>query len=61
ISNSSIDAPIFTYALSHLALIARGTWLQLVVFVVWLACFVIYSRALIRERDADRAAAEAAA
>ena len=61
ISNSSIDAPIFTYALSHLALIARGSWLPLVVFVVWLACFVIYSRALIRERDADRAAAEAAA
>jgi PTS system galactitol-specific IIC component len=54
ISNSSIDAPIFTYALSHLMRVAEGNVLPLVVFVVWLVCFVLYSRELVRERNAAR-------
>ena len=54
ISNSSIDAPIFTYALSHLMRVAEGNILPLVVFVVWLVCFVLYSRELVRERNAAR-------
>jgi len=54
ISNSSIDAPIFTYALSHLMRVAEGNILPLVVFVVWLVCFVLYSRELVLERNAAR-------
>ncbi|MDO5644741.1 MAG: PTS transporter subunit IIC [Dermabacter sp.] len=50
ISNSSIDAPIFTYGLSHLMQILEGNVVPLLVFMVWLVCFVFYSRSLIRER-----------
>ena len=56
ISNSSIDAPIFTYALSHLAQIVDGNFMPLIIFVIWLVCFVLYSRELITERNAARAA-----
>lgn len=50
ISNSSIDAPIFTYSFSHLLQVLDGNWIPLVVFAAWLVCFVFYSRALVRER-----------
>lgn len=60
ISNSSIDAPIFTYAWSHLLQISQGNIWPLVIFVVWMVCFVFYSRALIRERKADEVEAVAA-
>ena len=53
ISNSSIDAPIFTYSFSHLAQIVDGQFLPLAVFLVWFVCFIFYSRSLIRERKAD--------
>ncbi|MDO4242912.1 MAG: hypothetical protein Q4C85_04005 [Actinomyces sp.] len=59
ISKSSIDAPIFTYALSHLLQIIDGNVVPLLIFVVWRACFVLYSRALIKERDEARAQAAA--
>ncbi|RAX24352.1 MULTISPECIES: PTS galactitol transporter subunit IIC [unclassified Actinomyces] len=57
ISNSSIDAPIFTYALSHLMQFLDGNFIPLLIFVVWLICFVLYSRSLIKERNEARAAA----
>ncbi|MDO4900804.1 PTS galactitol transporter subunit IIC [Actinomyces sp.] len=57
ISNSSIDAPIFTYALSHLMQLLDGNFIPLLIFVIWLVCFVLYSRSLIAERDRARAAA----
>ena len=59
ISNSSIDAPIFTYALSHLLQVIDGNVIPLIIFVVWLVCFVLYSRELIQERNAARAQAVA--
>ncbi|WP_139738596.1 PTS galactitol transporter subunit IIC [Actinomyces wuliandei] len=59
ISNSSIDAPIFTYALSHLMQVVEGNWLPLGIFLAWLLCFVLYSRSLVRERDQARAGAAA--
>lgn len=64
ISNSSIDAPIFTYALSHLLKATQGSFLPLVVFAVWIVCFVLYSRELVTERRgalADRAPSAQAA
>lgn len=61
ISNSSIDAPIFTYALSHLMQFLDGNFIPLLIFVVWLVCFVLYSRSLIKERNEARAAAVDAA
>ena len=60
ISNSSIDEPVFTYALSHLLKVAQGNVIPLAIFVVWLACFVLYSRELVVERRAARTAADTA-
>lgn len=60
ISNSSIDAPIFTYSFANIPQLLNGNWLPLAIFVVWLACFIVYSRSLIKERKADQAAAEEA-
>ncbi|NDR54756.1 PTS transporter subunit IIC [Actinomyces sp. 565] len=57
ISNSSIDAPIFTYALSHLMQVLDGNFIPLLIFVAWLVCFAAYSRSLIKERNEARAAA----
>lgn len=57
ISNSSIDAPIFTYSFANIPQLLNGNWIPLVIFVVWFACFILYSRSLISERKADEAAA----
>lgn len=59
ISNSSIDGPIFTYGLSHFMQVLHGNWLPLGVLVVWILCFVFYSRSLIRERREAMAAVAA--
>lgn len=56
ISNSSIDGPIFTYAFSHFTKVTDGEFLPLVILIVWIACFVLYSRCLIKEEAADKAA-----
>ncbi|MCL3777189.1 MULTISPECIES: PTS transporter subunit IIC [unclassified Actinomyces] len=61
ISNSSIDAPIFTYALSHLLQVLNGNVVPAIVLVVWVVCFVLYSRELVTERNAARAEAASAA
>lgn len=55
ISNSSIDAPIFTYALSHAAKVIQGDVLPLIILLVWAVCFVLYSRYLINEKKEDLA------
>ena len=46
ISNSSIDAPVFTYAISQVFDIINGNWIPLVVLVVWGVCYVFYYREL---------------
>lgn len=57
ISNSSIDAPIFTYAFSHFLQALQGNFVPLIILVVWVACFVVYARALIKEKTLSLAAA----
>lgn len=58
ISNSSIDGPIFTYALSHVMKIVDGDFIPLIVLIIWIVCFICYSRSLIRERKAGEATAK---
>lgn len=55
ISNSSIDGPIFTYAFSHAAKVLQGDFIPLALLVVWIGCFVLYSKSLIREKKEDLA------
>ncbi len=55
ISNSSIDGPIITYALAHIAQIVDGNFIPIVIFAVWFVCFVFYSRSLIKEKKSDMA------
>ena len=55
ISNSSIDGPIFTYAFSHAVKALQGDFLPLVILVVWIVCFVLYSRSLVQEKKEDLA------
>ena len=57
ISNSSMDAPIFTYALCHFLQCLQGNFFPLIILVLWLACFVLYVRHLKKEEAADKAAA----
>jgi len=49
ISNSSIDAPVFTYAISHLFKVIQGNPLPMVIFVFWLAGYILYYRDLKKE------------
>lgn len=51
ISNSSIDAPVFTYAISQVFDIINGNWIPLVVLVVWGVCYVFYYRELKKENQ----------
>lgn len=53
ISNSSIDAPIFSYSFANLTQVINGNWIPLLIFIGWVVSFVIYSRALISERKAE--------
>lgn len=55
ISNSSIDAPIFSYAIANAPRLIDGNWIPLLILVAWFACFVIYSRALVKERAVETA------
>ena len=56
ISNSSIDGPVFTYAFSQVFDLINGNWIPLIILVVWIVCFVFYSRELKAEEKADKAA-----
>ena len=49
ISNSSIDAPVFTYAISQVFDIINGNWIPLV--VLWGVCYVFYYRELKKENQ----------
>ena len=49
ISNSSIDGPIQTYAFSHVFKILDGDFIPLVILIVWVVCFVMYYRSLVKE------------
>ena len=51
ISNSSIDAPVFTYAISQVFDIINGNWIPLVVLVVWGVCYIFYYRELKKENQ----------
>lgn len=53
ISNSSIDGPIFTYAFSHAVKALQGDFLPLIILVLWIVSFVLYSRSLIQEKKED--------
>lgn len=55
ISNSSIDAPIFSYSFAAIPQIVQGNWIPLAIFVAWFVSFVLYSRALIAERREETA------
>lgn len=52
ISNSSIDGPVFTYAISQVFDILHNNWVPLVILVVWVICYICYYRDLSRENKA---------
>lgn len=53
ISNSSIEAPIFTYGLTQVFDIVNGNWIPLAVLVAWFVCFYLYRRELMTEKNRD--------
>lgn len=58
ISNSSIDAPVFTYAFSFLSKFLEGNFIPLV-FALWWGCgYFFYSRELRRESNLSQQEAE---
>lgn len=54
ISNSSIDGPVFTYAISHVFDIINGNVLPAIIFGLWLVGFVLYYRDLMKEAKAAK-------
>ncbi|EOH93866.1 PTS galactitol transporter subunit IIC [Enterococcus pallens] len=58
ISNSSIDAPVFTYAFSHVFKFLEGNFIPAVILLVWVTCFVFYYRDLMKEAKADKGESE---
>lgn len=54
ISNSSIDGPVFTYAISHVFDIINGNVLPVIIFGLWLIGFVLYYRDLMKEAKAAK-------
>ncbi|MDQ0360759.1 PTS galactitol transporter subunit IIC [Breznakia pachnodae] len=54
ISNSSIDGPVFTYAISHIFDIINGNVLPAIIFGLWLIGFVLYYRDLMKEAKAAK-------
>ncbi|ELG0754848.1 PTS galactitol transporter subunit IIC [Salmonella enterica] len=58
ISNSSIDAPVFTYAFSFLFKLLEGNFIPLI-FAIWWGCgYFFYSRELRRESSLEQQEAE---
>ncbi len=49
ISNSSIDGPVFTYAISQVFDVINGNWIPIIVLFVWVTCYAFYYRALSKE------------
>lgn len=60
ISNSLINGPVFTYAISHIFLALKGNFLPLILAIYWALGFFFYSRELRQEAAADAAAAAGA-
>ena len=58
ISNSSIDGPVFTYAISQVFDLINGNYIPLIVLIVWVVCYVMYYRELTRENKAAVASEE---
>lgn len=58
ISNSSIDAPVFTYAFSHVFKFLDGNFIPAIILAVWVTCFVFYYRDLMKEAKADQGEGE---
>jgi len=53
ISNSLINGPVFTYAISHVFLALKGNFVPLIILIVWFAGFIMYYRELTEEAKAD--------
>ncbi|MCP2378755.1 PTS galactitol transporter subunit IIC [Cutibacterium modestum] len=53
ISSSCIDAPVFTFAISHFPKMMSGDFVPLLILIGWFGSFVLYSRSLIREEGRD--------
>ncbi|MGG5333104.1 PTS galactitol transporter subunit IIC [Enterococcus sp. AZ163] len=58
ISNSSIDAPVFTYAFSHVFKFLEGNFIPAIIMVIWVTSFVFYYRDLMKEAKADKGESE---
>ena len=58
ISNSSIDAPVFTYAISHIFKVFSGDFVPAIVLVLWIAGFIMYRKDLLSEAKRDMANTE---
>ncbi len=58
ISNSSIDGPVFTYAFSHFLKCMQGDFIPLIILIVWIVCFVFYSREMIKQAKTEGAKSE---
>ncbi|QIQ20460.1 PTS galactitol transporter subunit IIC [Zophobihabitans entericus] len=58
ISNSSIDAPVFTYVFSFLFTFLRGNFVPLALGVFWAVGYFFYARELRKEEKADLAASQ---
>lgn len=56
ISNSSIDGPVFTYAISQFLDCLNGNFLPLVVLIVWLAGYALLAHDLLKENKIRKAA-----
>ncbi|HAE60727.1 MAG TPA: PTS galactitol transporter subunit IIC [Eubacteriaceae bacterium] len=55
ISNSAIDGPVFSYAMSHVFMIKDGNFIPLLVLIAWIIGFVMYYRDLMKEAREDEA------
>ena len=53
ISNSGMDAPVFTYAISHVFKILQGNPVPLIILILWSIGFVLYYRDLKKEAKAE--------
>lgn len=58
ISNSGMDAPVFTYAISHLFKVLQGNPIPLIIFVLWFAGFILYYKDLMKETRAASVSTE---
>jgi len=53
ISNSAMDAPVFTFSISHAFMVLKGNPGPLVIFLVWFVGFIMYYKSLKKEAKAE--------